>query len=43
MITKWLKMGVLGTVGFGLVGGLIFGKDVVSYVRSSAKSSRSGG
>lgn len=40
MITKWLKMGVLGTVGFGLVGGLIFGKDVVSYVRSSAKSVR---
>jgi hypothetical protein len=40
MITKWLKMGVLGTVGLGLVGGLIFGKDVVSYVRSSAKSVR---
>ena len=38
MITKWLKMGVLGTVGLGLAGGLIFGKDVVSYVRSSAKS-----
>jgi hypothetical protein len=40
MITKWLKMGVLGTVGLGLAGGLIFGKDVVSYVRSSAKSVR---
>lgn len=40
MITKWLKMGVLGTVGLGLVGSLIFGKDVVSYVRSSAKSVR---
>ena len=40
MITKWLKMAVLGTVGLGLVGGLIFGKDVVSYVRSSAKSVR---
>jgi len=40
MITKWLKRGILGTVGLGLVGGLIFGKDVVSYVRSSAKSVR---
>ena len=40
MITKWLKIGVLGTVGLGMAGGLIFGKDVVSYVRSSAKSVR---
>ena len=40
MITKWLKIGVLGTVGLSLAGGLIFGKDVVSYVRSSAKSVR---
>ena len=40
MITKWLKMGVLGVAGLGLVGGMIFGKDVVSYVRSSAKSVR---
>ncbi len=40
MITKWLKMGVIGTVGLGLLGGLIFGKDVVSYVRSSARSVR---
>lgn len=40
MITKWLKMGVIGTVSLGLLGGLIFGKDVVSYVRSSANSVR---
>jgi len=40
MITKWLKIGVLSTVGLGMAGGLIFGKDVVSYVRSSAKSVR---
>jgi BMFP domain-containing protein YqiC len=40
MITKWLKLGVMGTVGLGLLGGLIFGKDVVSYVRSSANSLR---
>lgn len=40
MITKWLKTGVIATVGLGLAGGLLFGKDVVSYVRSSAKSVR---
>jgi hypothetical protein len=40
MITRWLKMGVIGTVGLGLLGGMIFGKDVVSYVRSSANSVR---
>ena len=40
MITKWLKLGIIGTVGLGLLGGMIFGKDVVSYVRSSAKSVR---
>jgi hypothetical protein len=31
---------VIGTVGFGLLGGLLFGKDVVSYVKSSAKGVR---
>jgi hypothetical protein len=30
----------MGTIGVGLLGGLIFGKDVVSYVRSSARSIR---
>ncbi len=40
MITKWLKMGVIGTVSLALLGGLIFGKDVLSYVRSSARSIR---
>jgi hypothetical protein len=40
MITKWLKRGVIGATGFMLVGGLIFGKDLASYVRSSAKSVR---
>jgi BMFP domain-containing protein YqiC len=40
MIMKWVKMGVIGTVGLGLLGGLLFGKDVVSYVKSSAKSVR---
>jgi chromosome segregation ATPase len=40
MITKWLKMGVLGVVGVGLVGGLLFGRDAISYARSVAKSFR---
>ena len=38
MVMKWLKRGVIVAVGVSLVGSLIFGKDVVSYVRSSAKS-----
>jgi len=40
MITRWLKMGAIAAVGLGLAGGLLFGKDVVSYVRSSAKGVR---
>ncbi len=40
MILRWAKWGVMGTVGLGLLGGLLFGKDVVSYVRSSAKGVR---
>jgi BMFP domain-containing protein YqiC len=38
MIIKWLKRSVVVVAGASLVGGLLFGKDVVSYVRSSAKS-----
>ena len=38
MIMKWLKRSVIVVAGVSLVGGLLFGKDVVSYVRSSAKS-----
>jgi hypothetical protein len=38
MIIKWLKRSVIVVAGVSLVGGLLFGKDVVSYVRSSAKS-----
>ena len=40
MIIRWVKRSVLVVAGVSLVGGLIFGKDVVSYVRSSAKSVR---
>ena len=38
MIMKWLKRSVIVAAGVSLVGGMLFGKDVVSYVRSSAKS-----
>ncbi len=38
MFLKWLKRGTIAVVGLGLAGGLLFGGDVVSYVRSSAKS-----
>lgn len=38
MITKTLKMGGIALVGAGLVGGLFFGGDLVSYARSSFKS-----
>jgi BMFP domain-containing protein YqiC len=37
---KWLKRSVIVVAGVSLVGGMLFGKDVVSYVRSSAKSVR---
>ncbi len=40
MVTKWLKRGVIAAVGVSLAGGLLFGKDVVSYVFSSARSVR---
>jgi hypothetical protein len=40
MILRWVKWGMIGAVGFGLLGGLLFGKDVISYARSSAKGVR---
>ncbi len=40
MITKLVKRTVIVVVGVSVVGGLLFGKDVASYVRSSAKSVR---
>ena len=40
MIMKWLKRSVIVVAGVSILGGLLFGKDVVSYVRSSAKSVR---
>jgi hypothetical protein len=40
MIMKWVKLGLIGATGFGLLGGLLFGRDAVSYVKSSAKGVR---
>jgi len=40
MVMKWLKRSVIVVAGVSVVGGLLFGKDVASYVRSSAKSVR---
>lgn len=38
MIMKWLKRSVIVVAGVSVISGLLFGKDAVSYVRSSAKS-----
>jgi hypothetical protein len=40
MILRWVKWGVMGTVGLGLLGGMLFGRDILSYAKSSAKSVR---
>ncbi len=40
MIIKWIKMGALATAGLCLVGGLLFGREMVSYVTTSAGSVR---
>ena len=40
MIMKWLKRSVIVVAGVSVIGGVLFGRDVVSYVRSSAKSVR---
>lgn len=40
MFSKWIKRGVIATVGATLVGGLLFGGDLMSYVKSSANSVR---
>ena len=40
MILRWVKWGVMGTVGLGLLGGMLFGKDILSYAKSSAKHVR---
>ncbi|MHC4552742.1 MAG: signal peptide-containing protein [Planctomycetota bacterium] len=37
MTKKWIKRGIIGLVLFVVVGGLLFGTDLSSYVRSSAK------
>ncbi len=37
MITKWIKKGLIGAAAVLIVGTLLFGKDLSSYIRSSAK------
>ena len=37
---KWVKRGAIATACLGLIGGAVFGKDLVSYVRSSARTVR---
>jgi len=41
MVGKWLKISLIGAVCLCVLGSLLFGKDLVSYIRSSAKSVRS--
>ncbi|OHB66040.1 MAG: hypothetical protein A2Y76_11160 [Planctomycetes bacterium RBG_13_60_9] len=40
MILRWAKWGVMGVVGCGLLGGMLFGKDIISYAKSSARGVR---
>ena len=37
MITKWVKRGLVGLAVALVVGSVLFGKDLSSYIRSSAK------
>ena len=41
MFTKWIKLLLIIAITLCIVGGLLFGKDLVSYLRSSAKSVQS--
>ena len=41
MITKWLKLSVIIVVSVCIIGGLLFGTDMLSYMKSSAKSVQS--
>jgi hypothetical protein len=40
MIMKSVKLGLIAVTGLGLLGGMLFGRDAVSYVKSSAKGIR---
>ncbi len=40
MVGKWVKRGAVATVGLTLVGGLLFGDDLVSYVKSGHNAIR---
>jgi len=41
MVGKWMKTGVLGAAGVLLLGGILFGRDLVSYMRTGARSVQS--
>src|SRR2546429_58634 len=41
MLLKLVKVGLLSVAGLSLAGGLLFGREVFSYVSSSARSVRS--
>ena len=40
MICKLIKLGMLSAVGLTIAGGLVFGRELYSYVSSSARSVR---
>lgn len=40
MSGKWIKRGLIGAAAFLVIGGLLFGKDLVSYMKSSGKLAR---
>ena len=40
MVGKWVKRGAIATVGLALVGGLLFGDDLFSYVKSGSHAIR---
>src|SRR5947209_12330019 len=41
MFAKMLKLGLFSVTSLGIAGGLIFGRDLASYVSSSARSMQS--
>ena len=40
MLLKWVIRGLVVTVGAALVGGFVFGKELVSYAKSTARATQ---